>query len=130
MEKSSLPPIYNKILFWQRWVWLVLVIVCMCYVFELAQNFQSFSYIEEGNFKMYIPYFSLSFFSWIGLIALVVQLRKTIKIGAAYENKREAGEFGRWINSLKKTWLYFLVIILLMIVSNLLEQLVFVNNLL
>lgn len=137
MEKSSLPPIYNKILFWQRFVWLMLVITCwlmlvitcVVYAFSwigLYQRIHTFSNIYQ---TFYLLEWGGSCIQWLSLIAFAIQLRKSIKIGAEYEEQRGARAFGRWLRALRKTWGYFLVIIVILLARTLFEQLIFGYNL-
>lgn len=121
MEKKSLPAIYNKLLFWQRLVWLLLVIAAPIFLIRLLTQYGNFyDNVSSYNIKYAISWW-LSFASNIGLIFWLVALKKSINTGKEYEEQQQAAAFGNWIRMTKRANVFLLVFLALLLASSLYE---------
>lgn len=112
----------DKLLFWQRLSWLLLLISTVMAVFGVIQALNSIGN-GFGNSFLMIAYRIVELASWVMLLILVGKVKKSINAGEAYQKERSRITFTNWMKRLRETWVFLTVIIILFVAENLFNQL-------
>ncbi|MFK7799621.1 MAG: hypothetical protein AB8E82_19365 [Aureispira sp.] len=123
MEQETLPPIYRKMLFWQRFVWLVLVITLLVYAVRVMGDYGNFA-SNNSNFEFkYALLWLMEAATWVVLLWFVINLKKSINIGQNYEAIRSSTELANWMLRMHETAKSLLVVLVFLVIKSLFSQL-------
>ena len=123
MNQLKLPPFYNKILFWQRLIWLLSIVIMLVSFIQVIGGYGNFASntaaFEIGYFLIWL----LEVITWGVCLGFIIHLKRAINIGKEYENQRNRNNFRSWIKASRKALVYLTLFILLFTVQVLFDQL-------
>ncbi len=117
MSELKLPLIYNKILFWQRLIWLVSIAVLVISTIRTLGQYGNFA-SNTSSFEMkYFLTWLLGLVAWGACLVFIIHLKRAINIGKEYEAQRSGANFRVWIKASQKTLVYLTLFIVLFTVQ-------------
>lgn len=123
MKQENLPPIYRKMLFWQRFVWLVLVVTLLSYTVRIMGSYGNFA-SNSSDFELkYALLWLMEAATWVVLLLFVINLKKSINIGQKYEAVRSSIELANWMLRMHETAKSLLIVMVVLVIKSLFGQL-------
>jgi hypothetical protein len=122
MKLETLPPIYKKMLFWQRFVWLTSVLGLLAYAVRLMNSYGSFASANAEFEFQYSLFWFVEAAAWLAALFFVINLKKSINIGQKYEAERSRAALASWMLRMHQTAKSLLAVIILLIIESVLDQ--------